>query len=352
MPYFKILITFFFIFSLYPSISLGIPRSMEELSSYSSKLTKTNVGYGSIGSFYRPTFGRMLDADLSMNNAEIVFIVHFPEGPRIYPQRIMVWHQVSNELFGKNSYAVTYCPITGSLAAFKTTLDGVALFFDVQGSLFGGNSVLIDRNTGSLWLQGIGMAFEGPLTGRGLATIPVFWTTWAAAKRVYQDVPVLSTPSGTYYDNDTLIFPVLRTDLRVPYKNEVIGLEFPNFRLAVDIPYIRKQGAVNFFLGEIPLLAVHDQKLDVVRIYHRQVWSDPSLFILSNGQLVDIGTKTVWDVTTGKALKGNMKDASMRQYFGVYSMWFNWYNLNPETYLIPGPGEVPKDVLHLNKMTP
>ncbi len=364
----------FFIILLFilivPTQAMSIPRSLEELSGYSNQMTVTSVLHGGIASFYRPQFGRMVDADLSMNKHEPVFIVYFPEGPRIYPQKIMVWHQVSNEVFGRESYAVTYCPITGSLAAYKTTLDGTALYFDAQGGLYGGNSVLIDRNTGSLWLQGIGMAFRGPLLGRGLPLIPVFWTTWGAAKEFFgaTNVPVLSAPSGsrkiygrdpygnylktnTYYDNDILIYPVRYKDLRLPYKNEVIGLEFPSYRVAVDIAYVKKEEAVNFFIGSNALLAVHDKKLDVVRIFNRHVWKDPSLFVLQDGVLVDIGTKTTWDVTTGKALEGNMKDASMQQHFGVYSMWFNWYNLNPETNLIPGPGLVPKDVLHLDTLS-
>ncbi len=361
-----------FLFALWctlilPAHALSIPRSMEELSNISNLLTKTSVPYGAITSFYRPIFGRMMDADLTMNAQEPVFIVLFPEGARIYPQRIMVWHQIANELFGEKAYAVTYCPITGTLAGYQSPLDGTALYFDVQGSLYGGNSVLIDRNTGSLWLQGTGMAFEGPLTGRGMAQIPVFWTTWDAAKKVFKDAPVLSAPSGSrkaygrdpygnylkkgnYYDNDVLAYPVTYKDLRLPYKNEVIGLEFPDFRLAIDIAYIKKQGAVNFFLGSNPLLAVHDVKLDVIRVFNRHVWDKPSLFVLQYGKLVDIATKTIWDVATGKAIEGNMKDASMQQYFGIYSMWFNWFNLNPETQLIPGPGEVSKDVLHLDTL--
>ncbi len=356
-----------FCIHILPSKALGLPRSLEELSSLSGQLTNTQVAHGAISSFYRPTFGRVMDADLTLNGAEPVFVVLFPEGVRIYPQRIMVWHQVSNELFGLNSYAVTYCPITGSLAAYNTKLDGTDLYFDAEGSLYGGNSVLIDRTTGSLWLQAMGIAFEGPLTGRGLAQIPVFWTTWKAAKEVFTEALVLNAPSGsrkvygrdpygnylkkdTYYDNDILIYPVRYKDLRLPYKNEVIGLEFPEFRLAVDIAYVKKQGTVNFFVAGNPMLAVHDTKLDVVRVYSRQVWEKPSLFVLQDGKLIDIETKTLWDIASGKALEGNMKDASMHQYFGIYSMWFNWYNLNPETNVIPGSGEVPKDVLHLDTL--
>ncbi len=357
----------FCIFFLGVYDGFAIPKSPEELAKISGKLINTNVLHGAIPALNRPTFGRMMDADLSMNDSEIVFIVEFPNGPRIYPQSIMVWHQVANEFIGNSAYAVTYSPITGTLAAYQTTIDKNPFYFDVEGRLFEGNSVLIDRNTGSLWIQALGMAFEGPMLGRGLAKLPVFWTTWGAAKRAYSEAPVLSRPSGnrkaygrdpygsylkpdTYYTNDILAYPVQYIDYRLPHKNPVIGLEIDTARIAIDISYIKQHGAVNFFVGQLPLLAVHDTNLDVVRIFNRQVWDKPSLFVLNNGQLIDIESKTTWDSATGRALMGNMQGASMVQYYGIYSMWFSWYSLNPETFLIPGPGEVPKNMLHLEPL--
>lgn len=350
-----------------PLPASAIPKSMEELSRITDKLLQTSVTYGAIPSLFRPKFGRIMDADLAMESAEPVFIVVFPDGPRAYPQRIMAWHMVVNEVVRDVGYAVTYCPITGSVAAYKSQMEGTNLIFDAEGRLYDGNAVLIDRNTGSLWLQLLGMAFEGPLTGRGMPMLPVFWTTWGAVKRVYPDIPVLTAPAGsrrpyardpygnylktdTYYDNDTLIYPVRYSDQRLPRKAQILGLEHRGMLLAIDVAYVRKKGTVNFFLGDTPLLAVHDKRLDVVRVYNRHIWDKPSLFVYDNGLLVDIATRTRWDPSTGKALEGNLKGASMQQLYGMYSMWFAWFDINPETYLIPGPGEVPADVLHLTPL--
>ena len=63
---------------------------------------------------------------------------------------------------------------------------------------------------------------------------------------------------------------------------------------------------------------------------------------------MDLNTRSIWDPATGEALDGNMRGASMKQAFGGYSMWFAWYSLNPETLVIPGPGEVPAKLLSLN----
>ena len=254
--------------------------------------------------------------------------------------------------------------------AYNASMQGINLVFDVEihenkdgyaGFLYDGNSVLIDRNSGSLWLQETGMAFAGPLLGRGMPTIPVFWTTWEKAKKVYPSAGVLARPkgrrpygrdpygnylrTGTYYDNDILVYPPRRLDKRFHRKTPMYCLEYENFLLAIEIGYVRKNGCVNFFLGPTALLAVHDPVLDVVRIYNRQVWAEPFLFIIENGNLIDLATKSKWDRSTGQAVEGNMKGASMKQYFGVYSMWFAWFSMNPETLVIPGPGEVKKELL-------
>ncbi len=343
------------------------PRSIQDLDNIASNLIDTSVAYGSIPSLYRPEYVRVGAADLSTDYNDQVFVVLFPEGPRIYPQRIMVWHQVVNEVIDDVAYVITYSPITGSMAAYRSTMGGSNLILDSQGKLYEGNDVLIDRNTGSLWLQIFGLSFEGPLRGRGLVTLPVFWTTWRAASRFFPDAPVLAVPKDagkayardpygsylrkdSYYYNDRLIYPVKRIDKRLPHKNPILGLEIDNALLAVDINYVKKNGTVNFFLGPNPLLAVHDRTLDVVRIYDRQIWEKPSLFVYSNGQLLDLATRTQWNPSTGKAIRGSMDGAGMKEYFGVYAMWFSWYSINPETYLVPGPGEVDKKFLQLKPM--
>lgn len=345
------------------------PQNLEQLADITRYLVDVPMP-GAITSLYRPRYDSVAEADLKMTHNEPAFVVMLPEGPRIYPQRYMVWHQVVNELINDHAYAITYCPITGTLMAYDASMQGLNLIFDVEshsgtggtaGFLYDGNSVLTDRNSGSLWLQEMGMAFEGPLLGRGMPTVPVFWTTWGAASRVFPDAPVLAKPRGkrpygrdpygsylkkdTYYDNDIMAYQPRWLDRRFHRKTPMLCLEYDHFLLAVDIGYVKKKGVVNFFLGPAPLLAVHDKRLDVVRIYSRQVWAEPFLFVMEDGRLMDLTTRSTWDVATGKATEGNMRGASMKEFFGVYSMWFAWYSLNPETLVIPGPGEVPAHLL-------
>jgi len=345
------------------------PQNLQQLADIVQHLLPIPMP-GPITSLYMPQYDTVREAELKFSAHEPMFIAMLPNGPHIYPQQYMLWHQVVNEVVDDRAFAITYCPVTGTLMAYDATMQGVNLIFDVEGHttqneffgfLYDGNSVLMDRNTGSLWLQETGMAFDGPMLGRGMPTIPVFWTTWEYAKKVYPNAPVLAKPrgrrpygrdpygsylrEGTYYDNDVLVYQPRRLDKTFPRKAPMLCLEYDKLLMAIDIKYVKKLGAVNFFMGPVPMLAVHDKNLDVVRVYNRQIWADPFLFRIQDGKLIDLETKSVWDPATGKALEGNMAGSSMKEYFGVYSMWFAWYSINPETLYIPGPGEVSAKLL-------
>jgi hypothetical protein len=360
LPMLRILLCLSFLLLL-PAQLPAIPKSEQELARITDKLTQTSVTYGSIPSLYRPQYTQVVNAALSLGKDETVFVVRLPDGYRIYPQRIMVWHQVVNELIDDHAYVITYCPISGCLAAYNASMDGINLIFDIEGRLFEGNSILMDRNSGSLWVQMLGMAFDGPLRGRGMPMLPTFWTSWNYASRAFPDAQVLIPPleskkaygrdpygnyqrRDSYYQNDILIYPVSRLDRRFHRKTPMLGLEYDNLRISIEIPYVKQNGAVNFFMGDKALVAVHDMRIGAVRIFDRQIWEKPALFFRESGRLMDLDTRSYWS-DEGKCVEGNLQGAAMRELFGIYAMWFAWFAMNPETLILPGPGEVDKALL-------
>lgn len=339
----------------------AIPRTEKDLRAILDELTKTSVSYGAIPSISQPVYVRVADAALSMDKREQVFIVFFPDGPRIFPQKIMVWHEVVNDYVKGKGYSVTYSPISGSVAAYQTSFSGVPLTLDVEGRLFNNNTVLIDRNTGSLWLQILGMAFDGPLTGKGFEYIPVWWTDWEHAKKAYPEAKVLAPPRnerkaygrdpygsyithGNYYDDERILYPVLHQDNRLHPKNRIFGIEYDKILLAVDESYVRRKKVVNFFMGPTPLVAVLDPRLNVVRVFDRTVWNTPALFRMEGKNLVDVDSKSVWSFD-GVALSGNLKNARLEEMMGINAFWFAWAAFHPETLLVPGPSVVPDSAL-------
>ena len=343
----------------------GMPRSLKELRSISDQIYETGLVHGDIPSLGSPAFLPMNEATMGLEPDDPVFAVPFPDEVRIYPQRIMVWHEVVNEIVKGVPYCITYSPVSGSLAVYAARAGTQNLILDAEGRLFNSNTILIDRNTGSLWSQMLGMAFEGPLTGTGLRLLPCYWTTWRHARDFFPNARVMATPRGnwrnynrdpygsyltpgSYYDDERILYPMTHVDSRMEAKARVIGLEIDKNLLAISIAYVRQAKVVNFYSGLTPLLAVYDSRLDVVRIFDRTVWEgrEPALFAYRDNSIRDIQTRSAWSMD-GKCLDGNLQGASLEQKFGVYAFWFAWAAFHPETDTVPGNSVVPDSALFM-----
>lgn len=346
--------------------AFATPRTEKDLQVMANNLTETLVKYGDIPSITQPNYVSVNNADLSLEGQDNVFLVFIPGSqPRIYPQRIMVWHEVVNDYVNGKAYAITYSPISGSMAAYEATIDGMNLIFDNEGKLFNSTSVLIDRNTGSLWSQLLGIAFDGPLSGKGLPYVISWWSTWDKVKKLYPNALVLSAPrgsdkpygrdpygsyiiQGTYYDDDRIVYPVQYKNALFPPKTKILGLEINGLPLAINEAYVKEKKVVNFFFGPYALVAVFDPRLDIIRVFNRTVWDQQLSFVTNQQNLpIDIQTNTLWNYD-GKAIHGNLKDASITEFFGINAFWFSWYAYHPETIVVPGPTVMPDSALVKN----
>jgi ABC-type Fe3+-hydroxamate transport system substrate-binding protein len=163
-----------------PLDSHAFPTTESQLRETFDTLIKVGPHTGRIAGFARPTFMSVHDAGNAYEDGDMMFLVAYPSETspeiRIYPRAILVWHQVINERINGRGYCVSYSPLSGTFAAYDSRIGNMDLFFDVDSRLAGNNNVLTDRNTGSLWLQLGGIAFDGPFAGRGLKLLPVIGT--------------------------------------------------------------------------------------------------------------------------------------------------------------------------------
>lgn len=354
--------------------SFAFPKNYEDLNSIAEQLVITGLDSNTLQPIVNPEFTSVSLASMSLDNDEPVFIVCTgslkPLQEReviILPQRLMVWHEVLNIIESDKAFAVTYSPISGSLATYNTKRDNMYLQLQADGRQYNANSVLMDINTNSRWSQMYGLCFLGTLAGLGLDIVPSYWTTWEKAQSFYIDKPnakVLLTPRtnkrygndpyGSYSDpesfyyNDKLVYPVSRIDTRMGLKDMVIGLELDKKFMAVNIEYVKKKGIVNFFFDKYALAAVYDSRLGVVRIFDRTVWygKDPLVLIKDGKKIKDLQTQSSWDFD-GVCRNGNYLGCYMKEYYGIYSFWYSYAAHNPETDIIPGKSEVPDSALEI-----
>ena len=85
---------------------------------------------------------------------------------------------IANDNIGNTPVVVSWCPLCGTLTAYNRNVDGKVLTFDEAGAkIIPGTEIenlhFKDRETGTFWAQGPGIAVEGPKKGTELQSIPI-----------------------------------------------------------------------------------------------------------------------------------------------------------------------------------
>lgn len=366
-----------------PDMPTDMPGySADALREMADAIQRTGIGRDDIPSLQRPVFLSIADADLSMDNDESVFVVHYPNNlVRIYPQRILVWHEVVNDVLpdeGNDSpqaqavpgaeerdgkgCSLSYSPLTGSVVAFTSMAGKYPTSFGVTGMLLNGNSVLYDRISHSLWSQLMAVCVEGPFRGKRLERIPVIWATWRGARARYGGLhpqfsgraEVLSRATGfrrsygkdpygnyqvpgTYYDNSQLPFAVNHLDTRLPAKKRVLGVEVDAAFAAVIVDEVKERRVINFSLGMVPMVALYDRELDAVRVFDRRLpdREEPLTFVIFEENLIDEETRTEW-FPNGRAIQGALRERSLKSVLAIDAMWFAWASFYRGSLIVPG----------------
>ncbi|HYZ26526.1 MAG TPA: DUF3179 domain-containing protein [Geminicoccaceae bacterium] len=117
-----------------------------------------------------PAFVPVAEADLPDTEPVIGLII---EGEaKAYPLRILIWHEIVNDVVGGMPVAITYCPLCNTGIVFDRRIGDRTLEFGTTGKLRNSDLVMYDRTTESWWQQFLGEAIVGELTGAELAMLP------------------------------------------------------------------------------------------------------------------------------------------------------------------------------------
>jgi hypothetical protein len=299
----------------------------------------------------RPKYVSAAEAEKFLKANDIIFGLAYQGVVKAFPQKILVWHEIINDEFKGEKIAITYCPLTGSAVAFRgRTRNGAMLTFGTSRKLVNSNLLMYDRQTDSQWPQILGMAIDGKNRGIVLEEIPLAWTRWSRWRQRHPDTVVLSTDtgyfrsygtgpygsyekSGTYYNSGGPLFPVMAKDGRFNPKEVVLGVKANGRQVAIHKQGLRTRKLANTKLAGLPLVALHDPDLDMVRVFVRQLNGKVTNFSSERGRIVDELTGSSW-TAAGHSVEGKMTGSQLKQQTAYDVMWFAWYAFFPKTEVV------------------
>lgn len=214
-----------------------------------------------IPSIDEPKFELTTEADKWLEDSDVVFVIEHKGEVRAYPQKILNWHEIVNDVLASDPIAVTFCPLCGSALSFDRRVGTSAgsvqvLEFGVSGKLHNNDLVMYDRESESLWQQITGEAIVGKFLGKRLKQIPTSGMRWRDFKGKFSDSKVLSRntgfsrdydqyPYGSYEQDLSTLFPVEGgVDQTIHPKTIVYGIEVNGKYKAYQQESIAKEGEI------------------------------------------------------------------------------------------------------------
>ena len=163
--------------------------------------------------------------------------VEIEKKARAYPIAILNYHEIVNDKIGGTPFAVSFCPLCDSAVVFDRRLKAGEREFGVSGLLYNNNVLMYDRGgmPESLFSQMMTRAISGENAIEPLQTLPLELTPWKSWRDRHPDTEVLATNTGYarnygvspyegYLTTPGLMFPMKKTDDRLPEKTPVLGV--------------------------------------------------------------------------------------------------------------------------------
>lgn len=233
-----------------------------------------------IPSIDKPKFVVVDEANDFLDDSEPGLAISFKGVDRFYPFKILVWHEIVNDIYDGQRVLVTYCPLCLSGVVFDPSVKGERVEFGTSGKLWQSNLVMYDRKTDSLWSQILGEAIMGELTGVKLKIIPSDQMKYGAWKSSISGGRVLSKdtganrfyghdPYGDYYTSPGTYFSVRAKDDRLSEKDFVLGLVINGEAKAYYPPAVKREGEVEDEVGGVNIVARYEKDIDVVRLFKK-----------------------------------------------------------------------------------
>ena len=147
----------------------------------STNFTKTSVQFDEIITdgprrdqippIHQPVFVPAASAN-DVGPMEPVLSIIVKGDARAYPLRILLWHEIVNDVVGGVPLLISYCPLCNSGVVFDRRVGGRILSFGNTGRIRHFDMVMYDQQSESWWQQFLGEAIVGDMTGTKMKLMP------------------------------------------------------------------------------------------------------------------------------------------------------------------------------------
>jgi Protein of unknown function (DUF3179) len=192
-----------------------------------------------IPSIDRPQFVLIDPSDQkndNFDNEELMIVLQNNSAIKVYPHRILDWHEIINDTYEGENIVLSYCPLTGTGSIWESNATGSQdPDFGVSGLLYNNNLILYDRGTESLWSQILGKSINGAQNTKLVTYKNSITMNWRGIKALGSQTNLLTGktgvnrsyntyPYGNYKTNSELLFTVTYPDFRIHRKERVLAL--------------------------------------------------------------------------------------------------------------------------------
>jgi hypothetical protein len=305
-------------------------------------------GKDGIPAISNPKFISVSEVSFLLEN-DLVVGIQIGNLVRAFPHLILDYHEIVNHTIENTSFALTYCPLTGTGIAWDTSEFTLDKTFGVSGLLYNSNLIPYDRETDSNWSQMLNLCVNGELTGEEAKPIHVVETTWQTWKQLYPQSMVLSTdtgysrnysiyPYGNYKTSDSLLFSVNKLDSRLPKKERVLGIIVGEKTRVYPLnTFDDPIKVINETFNDVQIVVAGSAEKNFAVSFERKL-PDGTLLSFNpvEGELPVImmdneGTK--WDIF-GKGISGPRAGIKLTPASSFIAYWFAWAAFYPGTEIL------------------
>jgi len=303
-------------------------------------------GKDGIPSLERPSFVSIDEASYMFAD-DLVVVIKVDDQIKVYPHKVLDWHEVVNDNLAGEDYVLSYCPLTGSAMAWDIDNKTGTTDFGVSGILYNSNLILYDRATDSNWPQMLMISAKGSKKGSGVNQRAVFETRWEVLTAMYPEALVVDNntgfsrnyqdyPYGSFRTSNSLLFNVNNQgDARLHPKQRVLGVKVGTSAKAYNISaFAGDIEIINDTINSKEMVIIGSQNDRLSAAFERQVSDGTVLeFTAEFNQLPIVMSDNegnMWDIN-GVAISGDREGENLSLPFTYAAYWYAWAAFFPDT---------------------